>query len=85
MRTPEHVHFTLAHCISTSRQEQKTWYSALHIAVSRGLADTVDELIASGADVNIVGAEDVMPLGLAQNLDESVGEKQRIIDALAQK
>lgn len=53
--------------------------------MSRGLADTVDELIASGADVNIVGAEDVMPLGLAQNLDESVGEKQRIIDALAQK
>lgn len=70
---------------ANASQEPKTWYSPLHIAVSRGLADTVDELIASAADVNIVGAEDVMPLVLAQNLDESVGEKQRIIDALTQK
>lgn len=45
----------------------------------------MNELIASGADVNIVGAEDVMPLVLAQNLDASVSEKQRIIDSLTEK
>jgi len=47
--------------------------------------DTVDELIASGADVNIVGADDVMPLTLAHRLDESVFEKPRIIDTLLQR
>ena len=47
--------------------------------------DTIDELIASGADVNIVGADDVMPLTLAHSLDESFFEKQRIVDTLLQR
>ena len=47
--------------------------------------DTIDELIASGADVNIVGADDVMPLTLAHSLDETIFEKPRIIDTLLQR
>jgi ankyrin repeat protein len=46
-------------------QEKDTWLSPLHFAVSRGLLETAMALVESGADVNVVGANDVMPLSLA--------------------
>ena len=46
-----------------------TLLAPIHIAVSRELIDTVKALIAAGADVNIVGSNDVMPLSIAHQLD----------------
>eukprot|EP00598_Pedospumella_elongata_P012022 CAMPEP_0184998268 /NCGR_PEP_ID=MMETSP1098-20130426/61817_1 /TAXON_ID=89044 /ORGANISM="Spumella elongata, Strain CCAP 955/1" /LENGTH=407 /DNA_ID=CAMNT_0027525037 /DNA_START=14 /DNA_END=1240 /DNA_ORIENTATION=- len=79
------VKLFLSNGVDVNKQEPTTYHSPLHIAVSRGLVDTIDELIASGADVNIVGADDVMPLTLAHSLDESIFEKPRIIDTLLQR
>ena len=63
-------------------QEQKTWLAPLHIAVMRELVDTMHELVNAGADVNIVGGEDVMPLALAEKLPPSSVDKQRIVEFL---
>jgi hypothetical protein len=54
----------------------------LHIAVSRELLDTVDALLQAGADVNVVGSEDVMPLSLALALPEHSADKKHIVDML---
>lgn len=66
-------------------QEQKTWLAPLHIAVKRELVDTMHELVNAGADVNIVGEEDVMPLQLAEKLPNSSVEKQHIVEFLSSR
>ena len=52
--------------------------------MSRCLVETVGELISLGADVNVVGADDVMPLTLAEALDSAShpSHKSKIIDTL---
>ena len=63
-------------------QEQKTWYTALHYAVQRGLAKTVERLVAHGADVNAVGDKDVLPLNIAMGLS---GENSAAIQEILLK
>ena len=52
-------------------KDDVTLLAPLHIAVSRGLSDTVKALISAGADVNIVGADDIMPLLCAHQLQSN--------------
>ena len=65
-------------------QAKRTWFTPLHIAVKRGLRQTVEFLTDRGADVNAVGEEDCMPLTLADKLDPS-SEKNFIVDILQKR
>jgi hypothetical protein len=57
----------------------------LHIAVTRELVDTMKELLKAGADVNIVAANDVMPLVLAHGLSADSPAKAEIIAELLKR
>jgi hypothetical protein len=61
-----------------------TWFTPLHVAAQRGLADTVAFLVANGADVNAVAAGDAMPLTLAEALAPSA-TRDTILDLLMRK
>ncbi len=66
-------------------QEKDTWIAPIHIAISRELVDTMKELLESGADVNIVAANDVMPLPLAQGLSADSPSKAEIVAELLKR
>ena len=62
-----------------------SWFSPLHIAVKRGLEQTVEFLLQQGADVNAVASDDLMPLTMAENLELSVPGRSSIIEALLKR
>ena len=57
----------------------------LHFAVRRGLIRTIVFLIKNGADVNAVAEGDCMPLTLADGLEATTSEKDKIIDVLLKR
>ena len=65
-------------------QPSPTYFAPIHIAVKRGLVDTVEYLLSHGADANAVAAADAMPLTLAEALVPS-SDKDAIVDLLLRK
>ena len=75
------IEFLNKYSFNVNRQEDKTWLAPIHIAVEKQLLLTLQLLIATGADVNIVADKDVMPLNMAMALPESE-KKNQILDLL---
>ncbi|RYH12695.1 ankyrin repeat domain-containing protein [archaeon] len=67
-----------------NRQEDKTYLAPIHIAIEKQFVNTVQALVACGADVNIVAANDVMPLNMAVSLSDSESKNQ-LVDLLQRK
>ena len=67
------------------QQAKKSYITALHIAVKRGLEKTILFLLDHGADVNAVADGDSMPLILAEALDSSVTARNSIIAILLKR
>lgn len=69
---------------TSAPQIQNSWYTALHIAISKQLVNTTKMLIHHGADVNAVAINDEMPLNAADKLETSRA-KDEIIHTLESK
>lgn len=76
------VKFLTSKGFDSNRQEDKTFLSPLHYAVKRSLLHTIKMLIECGSDVNSVGDNDVMPLTIANSLDEKDELKKPILNLL---
>ena len=69
----------------TSLQHRTTWMTALHIATRRAFPITVTNLLTLGADMNAVAEGDLMPLLLADRIDDGLECKADIIAALERR
>ena len=71
--------------MDVNAQPPPNWLTPLHIAVKRGLLETVKFLLTHGADPNAVAKDDTMPLSLAEALPAQHPTKDEIVDALLRK
>jgi hypothetical protein len=71
--------------MDVNAQPPPNWFTPLHIAVKRGLLETVKFLLAHGADANAVAKDDTMPLTLAEALPTQHPCRDEILDVLLRK
>lgn len=67
------------------KQEKKTYYTPLHIAIKRSLTNTIEFLINNGSDVNAVADRDIMPLTLAEEINVINEDRNFILDLLLKR
>lgn len=75
------VDFLSAKLFDINRQQEKTWLAPIHIAVRRNMFQTLRALLNHGADANSVAKDDVMPLNIAEEMEDGF-DKKRIIGLL---
>lgn len=71
--------------MDVNTQPPPNWLTPLHIAIKRGLFETVKCLLSHGADSNAVAKDDIMPLTLAEGLPTQHPFRDEIVDVLLRK